>query len=205
MKEASNRSKKEGWQATHEQASQANPFIEICGERFELTALQAVHIPILQSWIRTPADLRWLAPNTSWPLTAEKIMEWTVRGGEAKVLRSLSDGGIAGYGEVNSFDRRSRETWIGHVIIAPGRRGRGLGFALVEGLLRHAFEFLKASRVSLIVFPENAAAVNCYLRAGFRVVGSERHRAADSRELLSLTRLEITAKDHQDLHGKRLH
>jgi len=164
--------------------------------RHRLVAFRSGDAQVLLQWVRTPLDLRWLAPNTSWPLTEEKILAWTARGGEALVLRSTLDDSMIGYGEVNAFEGRGRETWLGHIIIDPAKRGSGLGFELTCELLRHTFVVREASRVSLIVFPDNAAAVNCYLRAGFQVVRTERHRPADSNELLSLVRLELTAREY---------
>ncbi|MBI1826717.1 MAG: GNAT family N-acetyltransferase [Planctomycetes bacterium] len=196
------REKSEGSQVrSYAQLPEFSIELSVGGRHFALTPFQPTDAASLLQWVNTPTDLRWLAPNTSWPLTEEKIYEWTARGGQAFVLRSMPGRVVVGYGEVNAFAGRGRETWIGHVIIEPGRRGRGLGTALVGGMLQCAFVNRRASRVSLIVFPENVAAVHCYLRAGFRVAGSEHHRAADSPDLLSLTRLEMSSKDYKAISG----
>lgn len=79
------------------------------------------------------------------------------------------------YGEVNLLDRRRREYWLGHLIVDPAQRGRGLGAALARLLARRAFGELSARRVTLVVFRENRSAIRSYRRAGFIDDGFETH------------------------------
>lgn len=79
------------------------------------------------------------------------------------------------YGEINVLNASRREYWLGHLIVDPRRRGRGLGTALTRLLARRAHGEFGARRVSLVVFVDNRAAVHCYRQAGFVDDGFESH------------------------------
>jgi len=130
------------------------------------------------SWVRGARDTYWLAPRTRPPLTLEKVLAWGGQGHHAFALVERRRPQPVGYGEVNVLNERRHEYWLGHLIVDPARRGQGLGRRLTELLLRHAFERLAARRVSLVVFPDNAAAVGCYRAAGMRDDGFESHHFA---------------------------
>lgn len=66
--------------------------------------------------------------------------------------------------------------WIGHVVIDIERRRQGLGRQLTELIIRKAVSELGAKKVSLVVFPENKPALDCYLQCGFKVVAEEFQR-----------------------------
>ena len=55
------------------------------------------------------------------------------------------------------------------------RGGRGLGQEAIGILLDYAFGMLGLERVELEVAQENARAIRCYERAGFRTEGVKRH------------------------------
>lgn len=117
-----------------------------------------------------------MAPSTSLPLTANKVITWKRPGGRALVLIHAGDSRPLGYGELNPLRADPAHLWLGHVIVRPDQRGRGAGQALVRALLEFAAERLFARNVSLIVFPENKAAIKCYRRVGFSIAGEEYHR-----------------------------
>ncbi len=131
--------------------------------------------PIVASWVRTRREAYWLAPQTAPPITAADVLRWRRPRGCPLELRRAGDDRLLGYGEVNLLNADRRAYWLGHVIVAPDQRGRGLGRRLTHLLLAHAFEVCGARRVSLVVFPENRAAVACYRAAGMIDEGVETH------------------------------
>ena len=147
----------------------------------------------IADWVVTSQELYWLAPSTEQPLTAEKVLGWTRPGGIALVLTRAEFAGPIGYGELNPMRNQANRLWLGHVLVHPDQRGRGTGQTFVRALLDHAFNRLFAVRVSLIVFPQNKAAVCCYRRVGFTIVGEEYHRFGGSGTHHRLLRLEIQA------------
>jgi RimJ/RimL family protein N-acetyltransferase len=127
------------------------------------------------SWVRDAHEAYWLAPKTPPPLTPAHLSGWQAPGHTPYVLSQPASRDPIGYGELNRFERGQRQYWLGHVIIAPLARGRGYGVALTRLLLEEAFERRGARRVSLIVFPQNHAALACYRAAGMHDDGYEWH------------------------------
>lgn len=125
------------------------------------------------------------------PLTAEKVLGW--RRPQGHVLQLTPDGAIApiGYAELNPMQRERGHLWLGHVIVCPTERGRGIGTVFVRMLLEYAFDQLAAHRVSLIVYPDNKPAVACYQRVGFKPTREEYHAFGASKVEERMLRLEI--------------
>ncbi len=147
----------------------------------------------IAGWVETDRDLRWLAPSTPPPLTDAKVIGWQTSGRDTFVLTRDGNPESLGYGELNPMRREVNHFWLGHVIIRPDQRGQGVGRALVQALVDHAFRQLHAKEVSLIVFPDNLAAVQCYVRSGFTVVGEEYPRFGRNGHREKLLRLENKA------------
>lgn len=145
---------------------------------------------LVAQWVTTAVDARWLAPGTPPPLTGEKVNAWKKAGGSNYVGFQRNVFHPVAYGELNPMRLDSGHYWIGHVIVDPRVRGQGIGRAFVRKLLEDAFQHFHARRVSLVVFPENAAAIQCYRYCGFRVVGEERHKFKPDGEAQRLLRLE---------------
>jgi RimJ/RimL family protein N-acetyltransferase len=130
---------------------------------------------VIVGWVANGRELFWLAPSTDMPLTAGKVIAWTRDRGMPVVLCAGDEGRPVGYAELNPLRRSPTHLWIGHVIVDPAWRGRGVGQRLIQLLVDHAFRSLGARRVSLMVFPHNWAAVRCYLKAGFHVFEEQYH------------------------------
>ncbi len=145
----------------------------------------------IAGWVDDEQELRRLAPSTSAPLTAEKVLKWLRPGGRLWVLRRGGDDVPMGYAELNPMSRRADDYWLGHVLVRPDLRHCGLGVKFVGMLIDHAFGRLGGTRLSLIVFPDNTAAIRCYRRAGFRSAGLEYHRFSGLGGKQAVLRLEI--------------
>jgi len=159
----------------------------------QLKAFSRRHASRVASWVATNSDLRWLSPSTPPPLTAEKVMGWQKPDCRSFLLMCDGDALPAGYGELNVMRRDRRHLWLGHVIVRPDLRRRGIGKQLVHALIRRAFEEHRARLITLIVFPDNQAAVRCYLSQGFTGAGEEYHRFAETSPRERMLRLEIHA------------
>ena len=141
-----------------------------------LQPFEPLHAATIAEWISTAEELRWLAPSTTMPLTPGKVASWKKESGQAFVLMDSQLATPLGYGELNPMRRAPSHFWLGHIIVAPNHRGRGLGRLLVDKLVHFAFKGLKARRISLIVFPDNTPAIDCYLTIGFKQAGVEFHQ-----------------------------
>jgi RimJ/RimL family protein N-acetyltransferase len=154
----------------------------------------AAHV---SDWVTDEHQLHWLAPGTPPPLSREKVLAWTRRSGRAFVLCDGRDRTPSAYGEVHAMRNPPRSVWLGHVIVSPCHRRRGLGRCFMTELLRYGFEQMTAERAVLIVFPANRPAMQCYVQLGFVQVGHEYHRFPGSLGRERLVRLELTAEDFQ--------
>ncbi len=130
------------------------------------------------SWVKDARELHMLAPSTSMPLTAEKVLAWRKKNGMAFLYRTVDYVPVA-YGEVNPMTNEVGHLWFGHIIVDPERHGCGIGERFVQALIRYGFEKMAARKISLVVFPENIAAIKCYKKVGFQEVGEEYHQFGD--------------------------
>jgi ribosomal protein S18 acetylase RimI-like enzyme len=149
-------------------------------QALRLAAFDLRHAARVVTWVRGPLEAYWLAPRTPPPLTVEKVRAWSRPGRSPFMLVAAAGRVPLAYGELNELLRRPSEYWLGHLIVDPRHRGRGLGRRLTELLLERAFHVCSARRVSLVVFRENRAAIATYRSAGMRADGCEWHRFASS-------------------------
>jgi RimJ/RimL family protein N-acetyltransferase len=163
------------------------------GEQSEarLASFRPEHAREIASWVRSARELQWVAPNTPPPLTASKIAAWRKAGGQALVLLPHGGRRPLAYGELNPMQAGAAHWWLGHVVVRPDQRRRGIGLRLLQLMLAEAFEGQGAQRVSLIVFPDNLAAIRCYQRSGFTKKAEEFHRFATGKTLHRLGRMEV--------------
>lgn len=99
------------------------------------------------------------------------------------------DGTLLGYAVCWTVVDQSE---LGNVAVAPAERGRGIGAALVEAVVRRVAE-RGAVECFLEVRESNDGAQELYRRRGFRVVGRRRAYYSDPREDALVMRLPLDA------------
>lgn len=139
-----------------------------------LTGFAACHAPAIVSWIRSDRELLWLAPGTAPPISPQKIIDWGMAGRRRHLFWANGAAAPIGYAELNDMPDHTNQFWIGHFILDPHHRRRGLGLRFVQALVVRAFMEFAATEVSLVVFPDNLGAIRCYERAGMVALGQER-------------------------------
>jgi RimJ/RimL family protein N-acetyltransferase len=128
------------------------------------------------------------------PITPDSVIGWKKAGGRPLVCCSGdSESRPIAYAELNPMRNEPAHWWLGHVVVDPNRRGCGVGREFLRMLVDHASKQLGASRLSLIVFPENQAAIRCYQAVGFQVVCEEFHQFGGLVPKQRLLRLELHA------------
>ena len=157
-----------------------------------LEPFDPAYAELVASWVRDEHEAYWLAPKTTPPITADRVRAWKVPGHHPLQLVERRGGQPLAYGEINVLNRVRGRLWLGHLIIDPSRRGRGIGHTLTRLLLERAFLRHGANRVSLVVFPENEPAIRCYQAAGMCETGYEQHELPAYGQRVSLLRLTIT-------------
>lgn len=143
--------------------------------RCRLAPFEVVWSQRVISWVQDAREAYWLAPKTPPPLSPDEMLHWREPGHDAYLLWQTGRAEPAGYGELNRLGTGRRHYWLGHLIVDPAQRGRGYGVQLTQLLLEEAFQRRGAIRVTLVVFPENHAALACYQAAGMREDGYEWH------------------------------
>lgn len=121
------------------------------------------------SWATTAADaLMWRVENGG-PVPADRILACAAEDGvRPHVLHQ--DGIPVAYGEL-WIDDDEQEVELARLIVAPGRRGQGIGRTLVAELVRRATAHY--ADVFLRLRPGNTPALRCYLAAGFHRVPAD--------------------------------
>jgi len=156
-----------------------------------LTHFDPDYAPVIARWAVSEQELLWLAPSTPPPLTADKVARWARPEANRLLYWRASHAEPLGYAELNPMLRNPGQMWIGHFVVAPAARGRGVGRSLARSVLWQAFEMFAATRVLLVVFPDNQAAIACYRRAGMQVDGREQKYCARRKAQFEFIRMGI--------------
>jgi RimJ/RimL family protein N-acetyltransferase len=156
-----------------------------------LTRFDGLYAPLLAAWVRTEQDLTWLAPGTKAPLTAAKIASW---GAERPCRYLYWRHGCdipSAYAELNPMPNIPDQLWIGHFLVDPVCRGRGIGRRFMARLLELAFLQHACNGVLLVVFPDNPAAIRCYEQSGMMAIGNESRYFETTRSRHDFVRMAI--------------
>lgn len=159
-------------------------------EALHLCPFDSLFAATVAGWV-PDEELLWLAPSTVPPLTAAKVVGWTKPPDRPLLLFRGDEPVPCGYAELNALRGASRAVWLGHLVVAPASRGRGLGAAFTRRLVAEAFADARTERIVLIVFPDNEAAIRCYRVNGFCQTGQERHRFRPQGSTHTMLRFEL--------------
>lgn len=138
---------------------------ELRGELVLLRPLAEPDVPALREALTTPEVARWWGSEhdrDGWPWHDDPstVRYAVVAGGEVA--------GLIQYAEENDPDFRHAGV---DVFLHPRWHGRGLGTDAVRTLVRHLVMDHGHHRVTIDPAADNAAAIRCYAKVGFRPVG----------------------------------
>lgn len=140
-------------------------------ERVALRPLAAGDEPALLRIHRTPEVVRWWdEPERGFPWDEPESTRFTI----------VVDGEVAGLIQYwEETDARYRHAGI-DLFLDPALHGRGIGTEAVRRVVRHLVDERGHHRITIDPAAENAAAIRCYEKAGFRPVGVMRNAERDA-------------------------
>jgi len=147
----------------------------IHGDLVELRATERADLPNYVPWLNDEETMAYFGSYEPASLAGEE--RWYEEEGKNPATRNYAvyyqDEHVGGAGFAH-LDFRNRSAEVGLFIGRKDLWDKGLGQDILRALLRHGFEQLNLHRIYLRVFAENARAVRCYEKAGFRHEGRQR-------------------------------
>ena len=144
----------------------------------ELVSFDPACAAEVSGWTRSEAETRaWCARDEA-RVPPEVITAWAGEEG-VRAFGVLDETTLVAYGEL-WLDDAEEEVELARLIVAPGRRGQGVGRWLVARLTHEARRLHPT--VFLRVLPQNEAALRCYVAAGFRRVEPALEAAWNARQ-----------------------
>ena len=129
----------------------------------------------LISWVSTPEALdQWCAAFFGHPLDEEQLQRYLDSASQPNVRTIFTalapSGETVGHIEI-SMIWPHLSSRLSRIIVAPGRRGGGIGGTMVACAAALSFDTHHVARIDLGVAADNAVAIACYRRQGFDHVG----------------------------------
>ena len=136
---------------------------ELRGERVVLRPMEADDAPRLREILATPEVARW------WGRMPEDFPLGDDPGATRFAL--LVDGEVAGLVQWDEEKEPDFRHALIDLFIEPRLHGQGFGTDAVATLARHLLDEQGHHRITIDPAADNAAAIRCYEKAGFRTVG----------------------------------
>jgi [ribosomal protein S18]-alanine N-acetyltransferase len=133
---------------------------------------QPADFAVIAGWVPDrDACLRWAGPRLAYPFRVEALPALLEAEQDNSRVLTARKSEPLGFGQF--FATEPGAVHLARIIVAPVRRGCGLGRELVTRLIEAALEARGGSRVTLRVYRDNPAALMLYTRLGFRTVAEE--------------------------------
>jgi RimJ/RimL family protein N-acetyltransferase len=152
----------------------------IYGERIVFRAIEQQDLPDYVEWLNDPQVLEYFGTYSPLSLPQEeKWYEEMLQDRSFCVFAIEFEGQHVGGAGLSAIDGRTASAEAGLFIGRPEMWGQGLGFDVLQTLLRFGFAQMNLNRIYLRVFAENERAVHLYEKLGFQHEG--RWRQAEFR------------------------
>ena len=162
----------------------------------------------LIDWIDTEElMIKWSGSLFSFPLTMES-MEWYINGSniinesDAFSYKAIDTetGEMVGHISLGGLSWRNKASRISRVLVGKtAPQGKGICQQMTKAALKIGFEELSLHRISLGVYENNKAALNCYLKSGFSIEGVSRDILLYNGEYLSMIEMGILEQEWRAL------
>ena len=139
----------------------------------------------IAEWVKDKdAFLKWGGELFGeFPISAETIDEkYRLNNGDCKEPDNFypwiafGENGVFGHFIMRYLYGDNKILRFGWVVVDDSIRGKGYGTQMLQVGLKYAFEILKAKKVTIGVFENNAPAYACYKSLGFQEIAQEEYR-----------------------------
>ncbi|MFN2292638.1 MAG: GNAT family N-acetyltransferase [Anaerolineae bacterium] len=144
----------------------------IRGKRIVLRAIERQDLPNYVEWFNDPVVLEYFGRYRPLSLAEEEAWyEEMLQDPRTCNFAVELDGQHVGGAGFSKIDGRNASAEVGLFIGLPELWDQGLGFDVLQALLRFGFEQLNLNRIYLRVFARNERAVHLYEKLGFNHEG----------------------------------
>jgi len=152
-------------------------FRKLVGERLYLSPFSADDAEVCAKWAqwmndKAVADYYGGYHNLVSLESAKKTLD-ELKGCRFNIVR-LDGDALVGHISLHDIDQLNRHAFLGIVIGEEACRGKGYGAEAVRLVLGFGFNALNLHNIMLSVQADNAAAIACYKKVGFRESGRRR-------------------------------
>lgn len=176
-----------------------------------LQQFESNDIPQLISWIDSEELLiKWSGSLFSFPLTT-KSLEWYIKDSnipnrsDAFVYKAIETetGEVVGHISLGGLSWKNRSARVTRVLVGdPSKQKRGYCQQMTRAALKVGFDELGMHRISLGVYENNRAALNCYLKSGFSIEGVSRDILWFNGEFLSMVEMGILENEWKAMNAQ---
>lgn len=111
-------------------------------------------------------------------------------------MTAFDDAGVVGHFTMRFPNDDEEEIRLGFIIVDHKKRGLGYGKKMIALAIQFAFDYVKAKKISLAVFEDNASAMRCYKACGFKIVELETvERYQCMGEIWNCIEMQLTRED----------
>lgn len=161
--------------------NRADEPVDMPAPRFDFRPLAEQDLPLLHEWLNRPHMLEWWSGEQSLEDVRQKYLPRIAEADDARPFLALLDGRPVGYVQWYSVSEGRDDWWpdrpgpgvlgIDQFLADGDRLGRGLGTAMVRQFTARLFADPEIREIRVDPRPDNARAVRCYEKVGFRTVG----------------------------------
>ena len=149
---------------------------KMTGQRLYLSPVSQDGAELYVKWMNDPCVAKHFAQYSN-VVASKNELQWLFEPGSdtQRYAMVLLEGDVLiGHISIHNIDHLHRNAFIGIFIGGEEHRGRGCGAEAIRLLLEYGFNTLNLHNIMLSVHADNAAAIACYKKVGFRECG--RHR-----------------------------
>ena len=138
----------------------------------DIIPYSAEYSQVVRSWIESEETYFNVCRGKEYPPPDELVDSWQRTDVSSYLL--FSDNRPVAYAEL-WVRPNERAVEISHLLVDPYKRQQGYGTKMLELLYQRGAERANITRVIVNLYNDSEAALGCYLKAGFELLGTASH------------------------------